>query len=323
MEAILSVNQLSISERRLRTEIVSDLSFAIYPNEVLALTGESGSGKTVTALSTLGLLPEGLYASKGSIHVEGVDIVTAPRDHLRAIRGAKIAWVPQDPFGSLNPAMSIGMQLSDAIRLSHNLSSDLLTAKVHALLRDVQLADVVRISSAYPHQLSGGQAQRVCIARAIARDPLVLIADEPTTALDLSTQKEIIELLATLRRDRGMSMLFVTHDFGAMNAIANKIGVMYCGQLVEMASKANFFSGPRHPYAAVLVSAAPSLTGELVEAVGGTVPAVSDYPPGCRFAARCSHATDQCYSTVPVMAVVSQDHAVACHHWRTWRREPA
>jgi len=255
---LLTVRQLSIRFHQ-RTTVVDGLSFAIHAGETFALVGESGSGKSIAALSVLGLLPPGATVVAGSIQLQDLDLTACSEAELCKIRGRRIGFVFQDPFVSLNPVMTIGGQLSEALQLHFNWPGQALKARVLALLRQVELPDPEQKLQAYPHQLSGGQRQRVMIALALAGQPDLLIADEPTTALDVTIQAQILALLKTIQRQTGMALWLISHDLALVSTIADRVAVMQQGRLVEQGAAAEIFHAPKHPYTRKLLDALPSM----------------------------------------------------------------
>jgi oligopeptide/dipeptide ABC transporter ATP-binding protein len=294
--------------------LVSDISFALAQGEVLGLVGESGCGKSVTALTLLRLLPEPpVRLASGVIHFEGVDLARLSSRKLRDVRGSRIGMIFQEPMTSLNPTYSVGWQLDEALRLHTGLSAIERRTRVLELLRQVGIGAAGQRLAQYPHQLSGGLRQRVMIAMALACGPRLLIADEPTTALDVTVQLQILDLLSRLRRETGMAMLLITHDLGVISAVADRVAVMYAGRIVETASAAELFARPRHPYTTALLAARPHLRGPrgALAAIPGTVPPPAARPPGCAFAPRCPRVLPRCPSEPPPL-IGPAGHRVAC-----------
>jgi peptide/nickel transport system permease protein len=300
---------------------VRDLALALAPGETLALVGESGSGKTLTGLALLGLLPPGVEIARGRVlfadrtgHTR--DLTKLPEAALRALRGDEIAMVFQDPGSSLDPVHRVGDQVAEAIRAHGAASAREAAARAVHLLREVGLPDAERRARAYPHELSGGQRQRAMIASAIANAPRLLIADEPTTALDVTIQAQILDLFAALKSKSDMGMIFITHNLAVVAEIADRICVMYAGEIVEEGPVAEVFARPRHPYTAALIASAPDGGKAAFSAIPGTVPPPQALPAGCSFAPRCPCAVDRCHSVRPAHAEVGPDHASRCHRWR-------
>ena len=285
----------------------------------LGLVGESGSGKTMTVKAIAGLLPDDTKIS-GSIKFDGRDLLTLSDREFANVRGNKIGFVFQDPARSLNPMMRIGKQVSEAIRIHTDLKGSAVTEKVIDLLGQVQLPDPASLLRRYPHQLSGGQQQRVMIAAAIAADPDLLIADEPTTALDVTVQEEILHLLISLSEKRKMSLLFVSHDLGVVRFVCERVAVIYGGNIVESGLIEEVVTNPLHRYTSALLAANPGMPkdnnfsafmGKRLQTSTGSVPAVGKFPSGCRFRNRCQFATDEC-STVPPTVTTDSDHQYLC-----------
>jgi peptide/nickel transport system ATP-binding protein/oligopeptide transport system ATP-binding protein len=279
---------------------VNDVSFTIDEGELLGLVGESGCGKSITALSIMRLIyPPGKIAG-GAIKFKGEELTTASEDRLRAIRGNDIAMIFQDPMTSLNPVFTVGEQIAEALRLHRKL--DKKAAKLAAIeaMNEVSIPSPDRRADDYPHQLSGGMRQRVMIAMALACDPELLIADEPTTALDVTIQAQILELLNELRRTRKLAVLLITHDLGVVAETADRVCVMYTGKIVEESGVDELFAQPKHPYTQGLLKSVPKLSVDHIEKVSrlqtidGTVPSPTELPPGCHFAPRCEYRMERC-----------------------------
>ncbi|MBX6367040.1 MAG: ABC transporter ATP-binding protein [Rhodospirillales bacterium] len=296
---------------------VDGVSFAIRPGTTLGLVGESGCGKSVTALSIMGLVPQppGRIAG-GEIVFEGEDLLRLPPARLRDLRGNKIAMIFQEPMTSLNPAFTVGDQIAEALERHRGLS------RAEAMARAVELLGRVRIPSPesrahdYPHKLSGGMRQRVMIAMALACDPRLLIADEPTTALDVTIQAQILELLRRLRAEMGMAVLLITHDLGVVAELADEVAVMYLGRIVEKAPVTALFETPHHPYTIGLLGSIPKLHEKetRLAAIEGMVPSPLAPPEGCRFNPRCPFAIERCRREEPPLLELAPGHVVAC--WR-------
>ncbi len=293
---------------------VDGFSLDIAPGEAVGLVGESGSGKSVTWLAALGLLP-GKARVSGSVRLEGTELIGAPRPVLERVRGKRIAMIFQDPSSCLNPVHRIGRQLVEALRLHRSLDGR--TAEVEALrlLDQVGIADARRRLQDYPHLLSGGLNQRVMIAMALAGKPDLLIADEPTTALDATIQAQILALLGAIRRDTGMALVLISHDLGVVSENVDRVAVMYAGRLAEEAPSVDLFGAPRHPYTQGLLAALPALTGprRRLAAIPGTVPEPGKLPAGCRFSPRCPIAEPRCADTPPPARSVGFRHLATCH----------
>jgi peptide/nickel transport system ATP-binding protein len=318
--SLLEVNNLRTYFAAARGEVrsVDDVSFSLERGQTLSLVGESGCGKSVTALSLLRLIaPPGRIVS-GEIRFEGRDLLRLSEAEMRAIRGNEIAMIFQDPMTSLNPVYTVGEQIAEAIRLHRRVSPREAWRQAVEGMRDVAIpAPEVRAKN-YPHEMSGGMRQRVMIAMALACDPKLLIADEPTTALDVTIQAQILELLAELRERRHLGLLLITHDLGVVAETADRVAVMYAGQIVEAAPVRELFRRPRHPYTEGLLRAVPRLSEAgagkktRLDTIEGVVPNPLELPPGCRFAPRCRHAREQCRAgEIPLLAVGDM-HASRC-----------
>lgn len=300
-------------------EIIRIDELDLAPGSRLGLVGESGSGKTMTAKAIAGLLPDESKVS-GSVIFDGQDLLTLNDREMSKVRGKRIGFVFQDPARSLNPMMRIGKQVSEAIRIHSDLKGGAVTAKVIDLLHQVQLPEPETLLRRYPHQLSGGQQQRVMIAAAIAADPDLLIADEPTTALDVTVQEEILRLLILLSEKRKMSLMFVSHDLGVIRFVCDRVAVIYGGNIVESGRVEDVVASPMHRYTAALLAANPGMPkndnfsafiGKRLQTITGSVPAVGKFPSGCRFRNRCLSATDAC-STMPSPITTGNDHRYLC-----------
>ena len=293
--------------------VIDDLSFTIGKGEIVGLAGESGSGKTMTALAIMGLLPSRRPRASGRILFDGTDLLKLPKRERQSLRGSAMSMVFQEPMTSLHPALTVGDQIVEVVRAHQHAS------RAAARSRAIEMLDIVGISGAasrvdsYPYEFSGGMQQRVMIAMALACSPQLLIADEPTTALDVTVQAQIVELLKDLQRDFGMAVLFVTHDLGLLAQLAERMMVMYAGQVVENAGAAAVLRSPRHPYTEALIRAAPhpSLKGGRLPTIPGAPPRPGRFESGCRFAPRCTYALDACRSAEPPLEVVL-GHEVRC-----------
>ncbi|TCK17804.1 peptide/nickel transport system ATP-binding protein [Thiogranum longum] len=295
---------------------VDGISFSIARGETFALLGESGCGKSMTALSLLRLLPQPAgEITAGSVKLDGEELLALPESGMRRIRGARIAMIFQEPQTSLNPVMTIGEQISESLALHKGLEGDAARQEVIRLLDAVGIPDAARRHDEYPHQLSGGMKQRVMIAMALAGDPDLLIADEPTTALDVTIQAQVLELIAALQRERGMAVLLITHDLGVVAGMADHVAVMYAGQIIEQAPRDAFYSDPHHPYSQRLFAALPdsSKREQRLTVIPGTVPPLNQVFHACRFAERCDRAWDVCRQVAPDWFDEGSDRGMRCH----------
>jgi oligopeptide/dipeptide ABC transporter ATP-binding protein len=300
---------------------VRDLSFTIAPGEVLGLVGESGSGKSVTSLAIMGLLPPTATVTgevtfqNGSGSGSASDLLRLPADSLRDLRGSRIAMIFQEPMTALNPVMRVGDQIAEAVLAHNGLSKSEARNRSVEALRDVAIPEPEQRARSYPHQLSGGMRQRVMIAMAIVNRPQLLIADEPTTALDVTIQAQILELLNELRHKFGLAMLFISHDLAVVSHVADRVAVMYAGSLVELANKQDIFRAPAHPYTRGLLRAVPTLGTERSQplaTIEGTVPPIAALPPGCLFEPRCPYRVAACAANQPPLVEVGPGHWARC-----------
>jgi oligopeptide/dipeptide ABC transporter ATP-binding protein len=293
---------------------VRDLSLSLAPGEALGLVGESGCGKSVSALATLRLLPPQARA-RGGIFFQGRNLLELGEEEVRQVRGAGIAMVFQEPMTALNPVMRVGDQVAEAV-LAHGKSAKAQAWQLAVeALRDVGLPDADRRARDYPFQLSGGMRQRVMIAMAIVNRPQLLIADEPTTALDVTIQAQILELLAELRQKLGLAMLFISHDLAVVSQVAGRVAVMYAGSVVETGSAKDVLTRAVHPYTRGLLAAVPTLRterGQPLQAIEGTVPTLGSLPPGCAFEPRCALRVPECARALPPLAQVAPGHWARC-----------
>lgn len=313
--ALLDVRDLTVAFPRATP--VRNLSFSIKPAETLALVGESGSGKSLTALALLRLLPEKARIADGRVLLDGRDLAGLSEAQMQAVRGREIAMIFQEPLTSLNPVLSIGDQIAEGLRRHEGLSKRAAFAKAAELLDLVRIPEPQRRLAEFPHHLSGGMRQRVMIAIAVACSPKLLIADEPTTALDVTIQAQVLDLLDRLRRELNMALLLITHDLGVVAEWADRVVVMYAGRKVEEAPVGPLFEAPGHPYTRGLLQASPRLEAEyhysrgpLIEIPGSIVSAAAE--AGCAFAPRCPLAEAGCRQAVPAPALIEADHLVAC-----------
>jgi peptide/nickel transport system ATP-binding protein len=293
--------------------VLHGIDLVVHKGEAFGLVGESGSGKSVTWLAALGLLPQRAEV-QGRVLLDGVDILGAPDAVLERVRGRRIAMIFQDPASALNPVLTVRRQIGEVVARHRGLSGRAIGAEAKRLLDLVGIPDAERRLSAYPHEFSGGQAQRVMIAMALAGRPDLLIADEPTTALDVTIQAQILDLLALVRRETGMALVLISHDLGVIAQTCERVAVMYAGRIVEEAPADLLFEDPAHPYARGLIGALPPLTGprQRLLAIAGTVPNPRAMPPGCAFAPRCSHAAEPCRARIPALARLAGGRRAAC-----------
>jgi peptide/nickel transport system ATP-binding protein len=297
--------------------VCDDVGFSIRPGETLALLGESGCGKSMTALSLMRLLPLGGRVVAGSVRLGDTDLLKLAERDMRGIRGGRMGMIFQEPQTSLNPVLTVGAQIAEAVRVHEGMPRGGVPERVVELLRAVGIPDPVRRVDEYPHQLSGGMKQRIMIAMALAGDPELLIADEPTTALDVTIQAQVLQLLKGIQRERGMAVLLITHDLGVVAETADRLAVMYAGQIVEQAGVETFFAGPAHPYSRKLMESLPDAqkrAGELA-VIPGRVPSLDRDFDGCRFAPRCFRVMDRCHDNVPGWFDAGADQRVRCLLW--------
>ena len=308
---------------------VNSVSFHLKRGELLGVVGESGSGKSVTMMSLIGLLPSPpAEIREGQVLLGERDLLKISTDDLRDVRGAKVGFVFQDPMTSLNPVFNVGFQIMEPLRRHMGMSKPQARARAVELLELVGIPDAANRLNNYPHQFSGGMRQRVMIAIALACDPDVLIADEPTTALDVTIQAQILELVKELRQKLGMAIIWITHDLGVIAAIADRVMVMYGGQIVEQAPVNDLFANPQHPYTRALLKTIPSMSGARearLQVIEGQPPIITAAPVACSFRARCAHAFARCEAENPLRRAVAggavdQNHDVACH-WTAEARD--
>ena len=322
-ETVLEVRDLHTHFflRRGVVKAVDGVSFSLRRGEVLGLVGESGCGKSLTALSLMRLLPKGgARTIKGEVLLDGENILERTPAEMREIRGRRISMVLQDPQTSLNPVFSIGDQLREAIvRRRRRATRGEVTAEAVAALRRVEIAAPEQRIGQYPHQMSGGMKQRVVGAIAISGEPAVLIADEPTTALDVTIQLQYLKLLKRLQAENGMAILFITHDFGVVGRMCDRVAVMYAGRIVECGPVRQIFEAPQHPYTRALIASVPKMTGQVgrLTTIEGQPPSLMDLPVGCRFASRCALVEQRCLDAYPASVRVGEAHTADC-----WKVSP-
>ncbi len=315
IQPLLQINHLSVAfptEAGLAYAI-KDLNLQLEPTRILGLVGESGCGKSMTSLAILGLIPKPGQITSGEIYFEGKDLTQLPPENLRAVRGAQIALIPQDPLTSLNPVYSIGNQMIEVLRHHQGLTQG------QAEKRSIELLDLVRLPNAkdrihdYPHQFSGGMRQRVMIAMALSCNPKLLIADEPTTALDVTVQAQILTLMQDVQKEFKTAIILITHDLGVVAEVCDEVAVMYAGRIVEEASVKDLFQMPLHPYTQGLLESLPKPNQIRLHPIEGQPPALTEIPIGCSFEPRCPHRFQQCQEAFPPEHSEKQGHVVRCY----------
>lgn len=317
-EVLLKVEDLRtefFTSKKSSVTAVANISFDIYKGEILGLVGESGCGKSVTSLSIMQLLKDtpGRITS-GQVVFDGVDLVKASDAEIRDIRGGKMSMIFQEPMSSLNPSMRIDKQMIEGILLHTDMNKEQALQRAAEMLKKVGIPDPQRVLKNYPHQLSGGMSQRVMIAMAMSNDPKLLIADEPTTALDVTIQAQILDLMKKIQKEEQSSILLITHDLGVVAEMCSRVIVMYAGKIVEEAPVGILFNNPTHPYTQGLIASVPKLGSgvKVLPSIPGSVPDLSSMPEGCRFAPRCKYATDKCRTQEPPLAVVGENQKCRC-----------
>ena len=320
---LLDVRELSVAFEtdEGKVDVVDRVNLQLKRGETLGIVGESGCGKSVTALAIMGLLPQPSgQITSGQIVLENEDLLAKHIDERRGVRGRRISMIFQEPMTALNPVQRVGKQLIESVRLHRPEAT-----KEEGLSECVKILEQVGISEPeqrlkdYPHQLSGGMRQRVMIAMALIHVPDILIADEPTTALDVTIQAQILELIAKLQRENGMAVIFITHDLAVIAELADRVSVMYAGRVVEQSKVTELFSSPLHPYTQGLLNSIPKLEGTPkteLDTIAGLVPSYDEMPSGCRFRNRCNYAQPLCGNKVPNLEAENDAHPVACHYWR-------
>jgi peptide/nickel transport system ATP-binding protein len=314
-QPVLAVDRLGVAIGS--TRVVDGVTFDLAPGEIHALVGESGCGKSLTALVIMRLLPPVARSVSGRVILEGTDLLALSEDEMRQVRGARVSIIFQEPVGSLDPVMTVGDQLIEAIRAHRSVRRQQARAQAIAMLEAVGITEPERRLTQYPFELSGGMCQRVMIATALAGRPAVLLADEPTTALDVTIQAQILGLIKQIRAETGTAVLLITHDMGVVADVADRVLVMYAGRIVEAASVEALFAAPRHPYTWLLLQSLPRLDGlpkARLPVIEGTVPAAGGWPAGCPFAPRCPLASTRCRDADPELAAFGEGRAVACWH---------
>jgi len=316
MSALLQVRNLRLEFKTSRgvLKALSDISFEVRPGEIFGLVGETGCGKTVTGLSILRLLPKSAAITAGEIVFNGRDLLRLPAREMEALRGGEIAMIFQDPSSSLNPVFTVGSQMERVVRGHTRMTAREARDRVLHMLEQVGLPDVQRLSGAYPHQLSGGQQQRVMIAMALSCNPRLLIADEPTTALDVTIQAQILRLLRDLQKQFDFSVILITHNLGVVAQTCDRLAVLYAGRVAETGTTRQIFTDPQHPYTRGLMAAIPrpGSRGSRMATIPGTVPSNPGATSGCPFAPRCEHAMPRCAEAVPPLVALDEGHLSAC-----------
>ena len=314
---LLTIETLQVQFRGSPSRVLDGISLSLAAGETLALVGESGCGKSVTSLALMGLLPSAAQVLQGNIQFDGHALLQLSERQYADLRGQDIAMIFQEPMTSLNPALTLGEQIAEAVMRHQRVDKNQALAQALAILQQVQIpAPELRIN-AYPHQLSGGMRQRVMIAMALVNQPKLLIADEPTTALDVTIQAQILALLSRMQQHSGTAMLLITHDLGVVAEVADRVAVMYAGQIVEQGTVSELFNDPQHPYTIGLMGSMPSLASRLgkLATIPGALPLPADMPAGCRFATRCPFADHRCDQQRPpltALGVLPGSHQVAC-----------
>ena len=311
MQAALTIRDLTLTIGG--APVVDGVSFDVAPGEVLALVGESGCGKSLTAQAIMRLLPQGVQQRRGRIDLDGTDLCTLSERHMRRLRGRWLSMIFQEPQAALDPLATVGAQVAE----STGLRREPARANVLRMLAEVGISDPARRIDQYPFELSGGMCQRVMIASALISQPAVLIADEPTTALDVTIQAQILDLLRRLALERGTAIVLITHDMGVVADIADRVAVMYAGRIAETGPTPALFAAPGHPYTSLLLAAVPRLDDapkSRLAVIEGQVPAAADFPSGCRFSTRCPLADDRCRTEVPPLRDLGNLHLSACWH---------
>lgn len=308
---VLDISGLNISFRTKPIKVVSELSLSIERASIFGLAGESGCGKSLTALSIMGILPQ-VFRAEGRILLNGVDLLSLPKPQMRRLRGKEVGIIFQEPMTSLNPVLRVGYQIAEAIMAHYDISKKEAEERALELLRSVKIpSPEVRLRE-YPHQLSGGMRQRVMIAMAIACNPSLLIADEPTTALDVTIEAQILELLRGLVESKNMSMLLITHDLGVIKENTSHSAVMYAGRIMEIGPSDIIFSKSRHPYTIGLIESLPTRRGLALRPIPGAVPRPDALPHGCKFSDRCRYVIEDCKKEEPSLSEVSNGHMARC-----------
>ncbi len=318
MGVLLEVKNISVGTRRNGEfiGILENVSFKLNKGETVGIVGESGCGKSMTALTIMGLLSKNIFVESGTVNYEDKELTKLPTTELNRLRGKEISMIFQEPMTSLNPSFTIGNQLAEVYKHHGNFSAKEIRQKSLEILSKVKISDPEDKLKAYPHQLSGGMRQRVMIAMALACSPKIMIADEPTTALDVTVQAQILDLINELQAGFNTSVLFITHDLGVVAETCHRMIVMYAGQIIEEGTVAEIFDHPSHPYTSGLMLSAPRLGSAIkrLKTIKGVVPDIDNMPTGCRFAPRCPYATDICFEKAPFLEKMSETRGVRCWH---------
>lgn len=315
MTALLEIDRIEVAIGAVR--LLDGISLTVERGKILGLVGESGSGKSLTALAALGLLPLiGGRITAGAVRFDGQDMGAMSASERRALRGRRIGFVSQNPMTALDPVQRIGEQIDVVSRMHLGLTKAEARKRTLELMTQLRIPEAAAVADSWPHQLSGGMKQRIVIAMALAGDPDLIIADEPTTALDVTVQAQIIQILAALVRERGVALLLITHDMGVVAQLCDQVAVLYAGRQAEEGPAAPIFAAPAHPYTRALIGCIPQdgMAKGTLRGIPGAVPGALDFPPGCRFHPRCPRASVRCRSEVPALARHGARHVVACHH---------
>jgi len=313
---VLKVEDLAVAYkvRGGEVEAVQNVSFEIKRADSHGIVGESGCGKSTVAWAIINFLGANGYVKRGSINFQGKELVGKKGEELRRLRGDQIAMVYQDPMQALNPSMRLGDQMKEVLTVHQGIGDKEAEKRCIQMLERVYMADPANVMRRYPHQISGGQQQRVVIAMALLNNPALLIMDEPTTALDVTVEAAVLDLIAELRRDFDTAIMYITHNLGVIQEMTERVYIMYAGQVVETSITTSLFENPKHPYTTGLISSVPKLTGgEIAEGIPGTVPDYTLAPSGCRFHPRCPHVMPVCSRRKPLMIEVDAEHSVACY----------
>jgi len=316
MKPLLDIRNLHVTVKSSQSQlsVLEGVSLSIFPGDVMGIVGESGCGKSALSLSIVGLLPNGLQISKGEIQYKSKPFHSATKEQLRRLRGKEIAMIFQDPMTSLNPTLTIGEQIVEMLRVHLRLPRKKALVYAQELLSKVGLHRTEELMKQFPHQLSGGMRQRVMIAIAISCNPGLLIADEPTTALDVTIQAQILDIMKQINSEFGTTILLVSHDLGVIAEVCNRVAVMYAGQVVEEGKVEEIFDHPKHPYTIALLDSipTPAKKNKRLFSIPGTVPALHERGEGCQFSTRCVHASIRCFAEAPPVFQLNNEHAVSC-----------